>query len=55
MYTPKKIIAAVSIRAEVTTLADYVISILEQVARRIVCKNQTPKKMSQALNYVMLF
>ena len=43
--------AAVSIRAEVTTQADYVISVLES---RVVCTPQTNRKMSQGLNYVML-
>ena len=45
-------VAAVSIRAEVTAQAHYVISILGQV--ELFAKNE-PKKMSEAVNYVMLF
>ena len=45
-------IAAVSIRAEVTTQADYVISILEQVELFVQIK--LTENMAQGPNYVML-
>ena len=51
-HIERKAIAAVNIRAEVTTRADYVISTPGQVL--FVCKNQTQKKMSQTLWYAVL-